>query len=86
MAKKKNDQLEIFRLKIQVAMENYVNKMKIFIADEKLAGSSLGEIRKLREDNESAWNREKDALKRMMKIEAAGLINRLHIKAYLQGL
>lgn len=86
MAKKKNDQLEIFRLKIRTAMRQYVDKMKIFIAEEKAAGSSIQDIKEMKADEYSSWNKEKDSLKRFIKQEAAGLINRLHIKAYLAGI
>lgn len=82
----KNKYLELFRLKVEAAMSQHADKMKIFIADEKLAGSDLEGIKALREDPESTWNMEKEALNKAIKKEVAGLINRIHITAYREGI
>jgi len=83
---RKNNQLEIFRLKSRLAMEQYVDKMKLFIAEERTLGSTSQDIKKIRADPESTWNMEKNALRNILKREAAGLINRIHIRAYTAGL
>lgn len=67
-------------------MEQHAERMKLFIAEEKVQGSTATDIKKIRDDPESTWNAEKEKLKKFIKTEAAGLINRLHIKAYTAGL
>lgn len=82
----RNKQLQLFRLKIEMLMNQYAEKMKIFIAEEALARSSAAEIRKMKEDPESSWNKEKEALNKEIRRQAASLINRIHIAAYREGL
>lgn len=83
---KRNTLLQLFRLKIDMLLTQYAQKMKIFIADEKLAGSDLKGIKAVRDDPESTWNMEKEALNKAIKKEVAGLVNRVHITAYREGL
>ena len=67
-------------------MQQYVEQMKIFVIEERLAKTSAGEIRKMVEDPESSWNRRGEELNKDLKREAAGLINRIHIETYRKGM
>jgi hypothetical protein len=78
----KNIQLEVFRVKVRFLMEQYAAKMKIFVVENKAAGSTPGAIRVMRENPLSRWAMEREALNKAIKREVAGLINRVHIAAY----
>jgi len=67
-------------------MHQYVEQMKIFVIEERLAKTSTEEIRKMREDPESSWNKRGEELNKDLKREAAGLINRIHIESYRRGM
>ena len=60
--------------------------MKIFIIEEKLANADLEDIKKMKEDPESTWAMKKEALKKDLKRQAAGLVNRVHIESFRRGL
>jgi len=60
--------------------------MKIFMAEETLAGSSIQEIRKIRDDPLSSWSKERNALKNEIKRDIAGFINKIHSIVYQEGL
>lgn len=66
-------------------ISNYVERMKLFIAEEALAGSGKADIRAMREDPESNWNKEKEGLNKEIKKEVAGVINMIHSSTYLEG-
>ena len=78
----KNIQLEVFRVKVRFLMEQYAAKMKIFVVENKAAGSTPGAIRAMCENPLSRWAMEREALNKAIKREVAGLINRVHIMAY----
>jgi len=82
----KNSRLELFRQKAALLLETYAKRMKIFITEEGLAGSGAAEIRKMMKDPESSWNKEREALNKDLKREAAGLINLIHLTAIMEGL
>ena len=82
---KVND-LKVLRVKIATHLSQYVERMKIFMVEEKLAGSSIPEIRKIREDPLSSWSKERNALKNQIKRSAAGFINKIHAIAYQEEL
>lgn len=86
MAKSKINDLKVLRVKLATHLSQYVERMKIFMAEEKLAGSNIKEIRKIREDPLSSWNKEKNALKNEIKRSIAGFINKIHAIAYQEGL
>jgi hypothetical protein len=79
-------ELQVFSQSAKLLLETYAKEMRIFVADESLAGSDPAEIRKMRADPESSWNMAKAALLKDLKREAVGLVNRIHIKAYTEGL
>lgn len=83
---KRNDYLQLFRLKIEALLNQYADKIKILIADNKLIGLSLSSIKEMKEREDSRWNLELKALNRAIKIEAGKLINKIHIEGYLKGL
>ena len=86
MAKPKINELKVLRVKLATHLSQYVEKMKIYIAEEKLAGSSIQEIRKISEDPLSSWSKERQALKNQIKRSAAGIVNKIHSVAYQEGL
>jgi hypothetical protein len=86
MARERSSQLELFRQKAALLLETYAKKMKIFIEEESLAGSGAAEIRKMREDPESGWSKEREAVNKDLKREAAGIVNLVHITAVMDGL
>ncbi len=78
--------LKVLRVKLATHLSQYVERMKIFMVEEKLAGSSIEEIRKIRKDPLSSWSKERNALKNQIKRSSAGLINKIHAIAYQEGL
>jgi len=86
MAKPKIKDLKVLRVKLATHFSQYVEKMKIYMAEEKLAGSSIQEIRKIREDPLSSWSKERQALKNDIKRSVAGFINKIHAIAYQEDL
>jgi len=78
--------IQLFRAKIKMHLNQYVERMKIFMADEKLAGAGMKELRDLKENPASTWNMEREALNKTIKKEVASLVNRIHIVAYREGL
>ena len=86
MPKPKINELKVLRVKLANHLSQYVERMKIFMAEEALAGSSVQEIRKIREDPLSSWSKERNALKNEIKRSVAGFINKIHAVAYQEGL
>ena len=86
MAKPKINELKVLRVKLTTHFSQYVEKMKIYMAEETLAGSSVQEIRKISEDPLSSWSKERQALKNQIKRSTAGFINKIHSIAYQEGL
>lgn len=83
---KRNDYLQIFRLKIEALLNQYADKIKILIADNKLIGLSMSSIKEMKEREDSRWNLELKALNRAIKEEVGKLVNKIHIEGYLKGL
>ncbi len=86
MAKPKINDLKVLRVKLATHLSQYVERMKIYMAEETLAGSSIQELRKIREDPLSSWSKERQALKNQIKRSAAGFINKIHAIAYQEEL
>ncbi|MCK5127917.1 MAG: hypothetical protein KAR42_16790 [candidate division Zixibacteria bacterium] len=86
MPKPRINDLKVLRVKLATHLSQYVERMKIFMAEEKLAGSSIQEIRKVREDPLSSWSKERNALKNEIKRSVAGFINKIHSIAYQEDL
>jgi hypothetical protein len=82
MAGSKNEHLEFFRVKAMLMIEQWADRMKLFIAENRLMGNELAALRKMRHDPESTWSIEREALNKAIKLEVAGLINRLHQAVY----
>jgi len=82
----KNDQLELFRAKVKMLMTHYADRMKMFVMEEKLTGASVADTKAIRDDPESSWNKEKEALNKNIKREASSLINRINIEVMRKGL
>jgi len=86
MPQPKINDLKVLRVKMATQMSHYVERMKIFMAEETLAGSSIQEIRKIRDDPLSSWSKERNALKNEIKRDIAGFINKIHSIVYQEGL
>jgi len=83
MKQLKNEQLELFRLKLRMLMEQWMQKMKVFVAENKVMGMELEGIKRMKESEKSTWAAEKEALNKAIKFEAGGLINRIYQASYL---
>lgn len=83
---KRNDILQIFRLKIELLLNQYSDKIKIMIAENKMIGLDLSSIKEMKEREDSRWNLELKALNRAIKSETGKLVNKIHIDGYLKGL
>lgn len=83
MEKLRNEQLELFRLKVRMTIEQWAEKMKVFLAENKAMGMELEGIKKMKESEKSVWAAEKEALNKAIKLEAGGLINRIYQASYL---
>lgn len=86
MPQGKNAQLEVFRTKVRFLLNQYAEKMKIFVTENKTMGMTSDGIRKMRLDPKSKWAQERETLIKNVKREVAGLINVIHITAYTKGL
>jgi len=86
MPQGKNPQLEVFRTKVRFLLEQYAQKMRIFVAENKAMGMTPEAIRQIHLNPKSKWAQEREALVKNIKREAAGLINVIHITAYTKGL
>jgi len=86
MARSKNEHLEFFRVKAALLIGQWADRMKLFIAENQLMGSELGALRKARRDPESTWAAEREALNKALKMEVAGLINKISQTAYSREL
>jgi hypothetical protein len=82
----KNDFLEIFRLKVAALMRAYVEQTKIFIVENRMMGMDNAALKQLKEKEFSRWNFNREKLSKDIKREAAGLVNKLFITAYLRGI
>jgi hypothetical protein len=82
----KNDFLEIFRLKAAALMRAYVEQTKIFIVENRMMGMDAKALKALKEKEFSRWTFNREKLNKDIKREVAGLVNKLFITAYLQGI
>jgi len=86
MPQGKNPQLEVFRTKVRLLLDQYADKMRLFVAENRALGMTSEGIRKIRLDPKSKWAQEREKLIKNIKREAAGLINVIHLTAYKKGL
>jgi hypothetical protein len=84
MAKLKNDHLELFRVKVEMVINQWVEKMKVWIAENRVMGMTMEGIKKIKETEGSVWEAEKEALNKAIKLEAGGLINRIYQSSYIK--
>lgn len=78
-----NRQLAVFRVKCAKELENYADRMKIFIVENVAIGMSIEAVRAIIRDPLSRWAMERETMIKHVKREAAGLINRIHIAGYM---
>jgi len=81
---KKNDHLELFRAKVGILLTQYAERLKIYVAENKLMGLDAKALKEQRGRPLSRWAMNKEQLNRAIKREVAGLINKLFLTAYLQ--
>lgn len=77
-----NRQLAVFRVKVAQELENYANRMKVFVVENVAIGMSLESVRAIISNPLSRWAMERETLIKHVKREAADLVNRVHIAAY----
>jgi hypothetical protein len=82
----KNPLLELFRVKVTLLMEQYVARTKVFVTENRLMGMPTAGLKRLREKELSKWAFDKNVLEKQIKKEAAGLINKVFMTAYLDEL
>ena len=78
MKSSKNKHLEFFRVKLALIINQWADRMKLFIAENRLMGNELEALQKMRKNPEGTWSFEREALNKAIKLEVAGLINRVH--------
>ena len=78
MKSSKNKHLEFFRVKLVLIINQWADRMKLFIAENRLMGNELEALQKMRKNPEGTWSFEREALNKAIKLEVAGLINRVH--------
>ena len=81
-----NKNLALFRKKVQLLMTQFAENMILFIAELKAMGTPDKRIAEMMDDPKSTIGLKKTALNRNIKSEVAGLVNRLHIESYTEGL
>jgi hypothetical protein len=82
----KNALLDIFRAKVTLSMTQYADRLKVFIAENKFMGSSLGALREQKDREFSRWTFNRDKLGKDIKREVAGLVNKAFLRSYLDEL
>jgi len=82
---KKNDVLEIFRIKAALLLGQWADRMRVFVVENQIAGLSPTALKDMRTNPKSKWAGEREALTKALKKEAAGLVNRVHFRAYFEG-
>ncbi len=81
-----NNQAHLFRTKLEMHLRHYAERMKLFIAEERLSGSTVKSIKEMRDDPKSTLSLEREALNKSLKKEVAGFMNKTYTKAYEAGL
>jgi hypothetical protein len=81
-----NAHLSLFRVKVDMLIDQYVQRLKVFVAENRLMGSGLDALRAQKEKDISRWKFNRDALGKAIKKEVAGLVNKVYLTAYMDGL
>lgn len=81
-----NNLAHLFRAKLKMHLSQYAERMKLFLAEERLSGSTLKSIKEMKEDPKSTLNLEREALNKALKKEVAGFMNKVNTRAYEAGL
>ena len=79
-----NRQLAVFRVKAADIIQNYADRMKIFVVENTAIGMSAAAIKAMKENPLSRWAMERETMIKLVKREVAGLINRVHIASYMR--
>lgn len=83
---KQNAALGLFRAKTGLILEQWADRMKVFIVENQVAGLSKEALQEMRSNPSSRWALEREALRKALKREVSGLVNRVHTQAYLEEL
>ena len=81
-----SDLLQIFRLKVDLLMSQYADRLKVAVVLNRIKGISNAAIKAQKERGLNRWDVELDKLKRDIKREVGGLIAGAFHRAYLDGL
>ncbi len=81
-----NAHLALFRVKVNMLIEQYVQRMKVFVVENRMMGSDLAALRTQKEKDISRWKFNRDALGKAIKKEVAGLVNKVYLTAYMDNL
>lgn len=81
-----NPHLELFRVKVAMLMEQYAQRVRVFVAENRLMGATPEALKAQKESELSRWKFNRDGLKKEIKREVAGLVNKIFLTSYLDGL
>jgi hypothetical protein len=82
----RNALLDLFRAKVALAMVQYADRLKVFVAENKFMGSSLSALREQKDKEFSRWTFNREKLGKDIKKEVGGLVNKAFLKSYHDGL
>ena len=78
-----NRQLAVFRVKAGLLLDAYAKRMKVFVVENAALGMTPEGIKAMRDNPKAHWAWEREKLVKELKREAAGVVNRVHMAAYL---
>jgi hypothetical protein len=67
-------------------MEQHGQRLRVFVAENKLTGLSLQALKEQKDAELSRWTFNRDKLKKEIKREVAGLVNKIFLATYHQGI
>lgn len=77
-----NRQLAVFRVKVGDILQNYADRLKILVTENAALGVPTEAIKAMKDNPDSRFGREREAMIKLVKREVAGLVNRVYIAAY----
>lgn len=78
----RNKQLDLFRANVRVLVEAYAAQVRLFVAENVALGTPSETVRKMMFAPDSRVARHRETMTKLIKHEAAGMVNRIHIAAY----
>ncbi|MAH50276.1 hypothetical protein CMI37_30930 [Candidatus Pacearchaeota archaeon] len=82
---RRGKQFDPFRSKVALVLNDYVSRIEIMVFEDAELDVSADRLKEMKADPESRWNLEKVKARKELKKITAAIINRIHIKSYLDG-